>query len=164
MPRAQEEVGWPGTMLALGFGALPFVALASIWWPLAILVPAIIFGLSSIDSRRNRRIAAEREGESICDFARGFDCRAIDTWIIRAVYEQFSGAFPLRPGDRFKEDLRADGEYLYFGAIDIAQRTGRSLDGYERNPMFGKIETLRDLVMFIHHQPLLSAAQVRQQR
>jgi hypothetical protein len=30
--------------------------------------------------------------------------------------------------------------------------------------MFGKIDTVRDLVMFFHHQPLLSAPQVRQQR
>jgi hypothetical protein len=30
--------------------------------------------------------------------------------------------------------------------------------------MYGKIDTLRDLVMFFHHQPLLSTPQVRQQR
>jgi hypothetical protein len=48
--------------------------------------------------------------------------------------------------------------------MDIARRIGRGLGGYERNPMFGKIDTIRDLVMLFHHQPLLSAAQVRQQR
>jgi hypothetical protein len=60
--------------------------------------------------------------------------------------------------------IRVDGDDLDFGAIHIVRRTGRSLDGYERNPMYGKIDTLRDLVMFFHHQPLVGAAQVRQQR
>jgi hypothetical protein len=163
MPKA-PEAAWFGTVLALGLAALPFVALATIWWPLAILVPTVIFAISSIGSRQDRRIAEDREGESICEFARGFDCRTIDTWIIRAVYEEFAGTFPLRPSDRFVEDLRTDSDDLDFGAIHIARRTGRSLDGYERNPMFGKIDTLRDLVMFFQHQPLLGAPQVRQQR
>jgi hypothetical protein len=163
MPKA-PEVSWLGAMLVLGFVVLMLVALATTWWPLAILVSAVIACMSLIDSRRNRKITEERRGESICQFARGFDCRTIDTWIIRAVYEEFAGAFPLRASDRFKEDLRTDSDDLDFGVIHIARRTGRSLDEYERNPMFGKIDTLRDLVMFFHHQPLLSSPQVRQQR
>jgi hypothetical protein len=158
------KLGLLGTGLWLGALTALFTSPGLVWWPLAFVVPAVVFGMDLILSRRDRRIAEERRGESICQFARGFDCRTIDTWIIRAVYEEFSGAFPLRPSDRFKEDLRTDGEELDFGAMDIARRIGRSLDGYERNPMFGKIDTACDLVMFFHHQPLQSAAQVRQQR
>ena len=152
---------WLGAAVAVGLVLLP---LAAIWWPPAILVPAAIVGLSSIGWRRERRITEARKGESICQFARAFDCRTIDTWIIRAVYDEFAWTFPLRPSDRLKEDLRIDGDDLDFGAVNIARRTGRSLDGYERNPMYGKIKTLRDVVMFFHHQPVLATAQARQQR
>jgi hypothetical protein len=160
-PPAQGVKACLGAAAAVGIVLLP---LAATWWPLAILVPAAIVGLSSIDWRRQRRIAEARKGESICQFARGFDCRTIDTWLIRAVYEEFVWSFPLRPSDRLKEDLRIDGDDLDFGAINIARRAGRCLDGYERNPMYGKIKTLRDVVMFFQHQPLLSAPQARQQR
>jgi hypothetical protein len=161
MPRVQaRELGWFGTVMVLGLAAFQLAALAMllgmIWWPLAILVLAVIVGISSIGWRRDRRIAAERKGESICQFARGFDCRSVDTWIIRAVYDEFSGAFPLRPSDRLREDLHIDGDDLDFGAIHIARRTGRTLDEYERNPFYGEMKTLHDLVMFFHHQPRLS--------
>jgi hypothetical protein len=165
MPRAARlKSGWFGTTLALGLVALLLLGLVAVWWPLAILVAAAVFGISLIGWLRDRRVAEARKGESICQFARGFDRRTIDTWIIRAVYEEFSGAFPLRPSDRLREDLHIDDDDLDFGAISIALRTGRSLDGYERNPMYGNIKTLRDMAMFFHYQPLLSAARVRQQR
>src|SRR4051812_38140996 len=44
--------------------------------------------LNLFDQPRLARLAADRQGESICTFARSFDCRAIDTWIIRAVFEE----------------------------------------------------------------------------
>jgi hypothetical protein len=165
MPQYQaSKASWLVSTLVLGLVVLLLAVLVKIWWPLAILLPAAVVGGSLIGSRHDRRIAEARKGESICQFARGFDRRRIDTWIIRAVYEEFSGAFPLRSSDRFNEDLRIDGEDLEDGAIRIAQRTGRALDGYERNPMFGKVKTLRDMVMFFHHQPLLNTVQARQQR
>jgi hypothetical protein len=164
MPKARAaKAGWPAATVAFGLAALTIAVLVKVWWPLAILVPATILGVDRLLSRRDRRIAQEREGESVCQFARAFDRRHIDTWIVRAVYEEFSGSFPLRPSDRLKEDLRICDDDLDFGAIHISQRTGRTLDGYERNPMYGNVKTLRDVVMFFQHQPLLGAAQVRQQ-
>jgi hypothetical protein len=145
---------WLGWLLGLAVVSLTLAVLAKLWWPLAILVPAAIWGIDAVYFRpRDRRIAKDREGESICQFARGFDCRSVDTWIIRAVYEEFSGSFPLRPSDRLKEDLHIAGDDVDYAAMHIAKRTGRGLNGSERNPLYGKIKTLRDVVMFFHHQP-----------
>lgn len=117
------------------------------------------------ETRRNaehlRCLAAEREGESICDFARDFDARQVDTWIVRAVYEQLqyqltdvSPAFPVRASDRLKEDLHLDDDDLDMDiAQEVEQRTGRSLDDPSANPYFGKVKTVRDLVMFFQSQP-----------
>lgn len=37
---------------------------------------------------RIKRLAASRAGESICEFARSFERRRVDAWIIRAVYDE----------------------------------------------------------------------------
>ncbi|MYM87102.1 hypothetical protein GTP91_07895 [Rugamonas sp. FT82W] len=113
------------------------------------------------NAERLRCLAAEREGESICDFARDFDTRQVDTWIVRAVYEQLqyhladvSPAFPVRASDRLKEDLLLDDDDLDMDiAQEVEQRAGRSLDDTSTNPYFGKVKTVRDLVMFFQSQP-----------
>jgi hypothetical protein len=99
-------------------------------------------------------------------FARDFDTRAVDTWIVRAVYEQVQGqlkhvhpAFPVRASDRLKEDLHLDDDDLDMDlAVQVEQRTGRSLDETKANPLFGKVKTVRDLVLFFHAQPKRGAA------
>ncbi|MYM69161.1 hypothetical protein GTP45_20300 [Pseudoduganella sp. FT55W] len=114
-----------------------------------------------------RRLTREREGESICEFAREFDTRQVDTWIIRAVYEQLQchlshvhPAFPIRARDRLKEDLQLDDVDLDIDiAQEVEQRTGRSLDGSDSNPYFGKVETAADLVMFFQGQPHCRSAE-----
>src|SRR5439155_20950919 len=47
------------------------------------------------DSRHRRRLLASRQDESICDFARSFDRRKSDMWILRAVYDQLSRFIPI---------------------------------------------------------------------
>lgn len=108
-----------------------------------------------------RTLAASRPHNSICHFARSFDCRAVDTWIIRAVYEELqeelvagSPHFPVRANDYLCADLLIDPEDLDMSlAPVIAQRTGRSLEHASRNPYWGKTHTVADLVMFFNAQP-----------
>ena len=108
-------------------------------------------------------MSEERKEKSICEFSRSFNSREIDTWVIRAVYEQIQGyipsktkPFPVNANDHLFNDLELDDEDLEMDLIEeIAQRTGRSLEETERNPYFGKIETVKDLVCFINEQPLL---------
>ena len=103
---------------------------------------------------------AQREGLSICDFSKEFDCKEIDAWIIRAVYEQiqenipFEKEIPIKGGDNLKEDLGFDDDDLDLDlAEQIFQRTGRTMKGCESNPYYGKVNTVRDLVLFFNHQP-----------
>ena len=107
-----------------------------------------------------RNVAAEREGESICEFARAFDLKGVDTRVVRAVYEQLQTqlehvhpAFPLRADDRLKEDLLLDDDDLDIDvAVQVAQRTGIGLDDTAANPYRGRVRTVRDLVLFFQAQ------------
>lgn len=134
------------------------------WQP--FLVSASFVGLgvlvwvySLINIRDRRRLAASRRGENICNFARSFD-RGTDTWILRAVYEELCRflsvdrqPIPVRRADRFEQDLDLDHEDLEELARDIAFRAGRSIEGGEKNPLYGKVKTVADMVGFFEHQP-----------
>ncbi|MBL8755669.1 MAG: hypothetical protein JNK15_20405 [Planctomycetes bacterium] len=84
----------------------------------------------------------------------------MDPWVIRATYEHLvtTCGFPIRPGDRFEQDLWIGDEDLDFAAMDIARRSGRNLDHTEANPLFGKITTVRDLVFFLNHQSAVASS------
>lgn len=131
-------------------------------------VVASISALSFVKLRRIKRIAQSRIGESICQFARSFDTRETDAKIIRAVYEELgrylgskNTALPLRATDQLfsSKGLNIDSEDLDEVAADIAFRAGRSLANVERNPYFGRIQTVADLVAFFSAQPESEQAQ-----
>lgn len=139
--------------LAAFIGLLGYVAWLIPWYVTAGVV-AVGLVIGRIEQFRQNRIASERVGESLCSFARSFDCRSIDTWVIRAVYEQVSPlvAFPIRKSDRFDKELDLMYEFNEV-AEEIAERTGRPLDSCEQNPWYGKVVTLEDVVMFFTCQP-----------
>jgi hypothetical protein len=118
------------------------------------------------EEKKLRELAASREGQSICEFAREFDLRTSDSWVVRAVYEQVQKqlihihpAFPLRGMDRLKEDLNLDDDDLDLDiAPEVEQRTGRSLTNASDNPYFGKVRTVSDLVLFFQSQGRSGAA------
>jgi hypothetical protein len=65
-----------------------------------------------LQTRRLRRLAEIRTGESICTFSRSLDYRGLDTKVIRAVYEGLQDYFnyikrplPVRPSDQFEQEL-----------------------------------------------------------
>jgi hypothetical protein len=140
-----------------------------IWqYPLAsVAFIALVIGVSVVSNRNDRvhlrELAAARSGESICSFAREVGCRNVDTWIVRAAYEEIQGylapllpQFPVRCSDRLVEDLRIDPDDLDEElAIDIAERTSRNMRDTEANAYFGKVRTVRDLIMFFQAQPKL---------
>jgi hypothetical protein len=130
----------------------------------------VLFVWAHVDLKRQRlrltQLAARREGQSICEFARDFDTRQVDTWIIRAVYEHLQEqlthahpAFPVRAADRLKEDLQLDPDDIDLDVlVQVEQRTGRSLDHTRDNPHYGRVQTAGDLVLFFQAQPRPSAA------
>jgi len=106
------------------------------------------------------KLLEERKGLSICNFAREFNPREVDTWIIRATYEEVQKSIcteqqiPLKGEDHLFETLKLDEDDLDLDLVEIiSQRTGRSLEQYENNPFYGKVTTVRNLVLFLNFQP-----------
>ena len=106
------------------------------------------------------KLCSKRQGLSICDFSKEFNPKEIDTWVIRATYEQiqenipFDREVPIRGEDKLQDDLGFDDDDLDLDlAEQISQRTGRTLKGCENNPYFGKVHTVKDLVLFFNNQP-----------
>jgi hypothetical protein len=168
MPRFERRPAPVGAWL-LVTGLAAAVAHLVVKRPVAFLAVSgalvVLFLLAHRQARQEQRqlhaLASAREGQTICEFARDFDVRAVDTWVVRAVYEQLQGhlrhvhpSFPVRANDRLKEDLLLDDEDLDMDIVqEIEHRTGRSLACGAANPYFGRVRTVRDLVLFFQHQP-----------
>ena len=167
--RQSPPLPWPGRLLV---AAVVAALLWTLWLhPLAVgTSAAALWGLACVAGRLQERhfaqLMQERVGESICQFARSFDCRGVDTWVVRAVYEEVqsglpgrAGPFPVRAGDRLLKDLRFDDDDLDLSLVpDIAQRAGRDLSSTQGNPFYGKVTTVGDLVHFLNAQPRIQAA------
>jgi hypothetical protein len=87
----------------------------------------------------------------------------VDTWVIRAAHQEiqqlmksYVPAFPVRASDLLLDDLHIDPDDIEDLLVDIAARSGHSLDETESNPFYGKINAVRDLVLFINAQPRLA--------
>ncbi len=141
-------------LICLAFSMTAFVVVTGF-----ILLVALV---SAYDRLRLRRLSKQRGGESICTFARSFDRRAVDPWVIRAMYEEFhayfDGVLPIRAADRIEEDLRMDWEDVDDLLRDVASRAGRSLEHLESNPFYGRVRNVGDLVLFLMYQPKCAAA------
>jgi hypothetical protein len=124
---------------------------------LAAVITAVSIVLGIVDHRRRRRLAAERQGETICHFARSLDYRRLDTKIIRAVYEGLQDRFclrlPIRASDDLGQTFRIDPEDLEDFIIETADRCGRCMDGYERNPYHAEVSMVSGLINFLCAQP-----------
>lgn len=134
--------------IAVLVGLFALLAWASWIAAIALVVLAGFAWVAGV--RHSRSMATERQAESICSFARSFDRREACPWVVRAVYEMYSASFPIRADDKL------DAEDMDFDAEEIAERAGRSLECVEANPLFGKVATAGDLVLFLSHQPRLA--------
>ena len=105
-----------------------------------------------------RRTALASAG-AICQFARSFDTRAVDTWVIRAVHDTLQRelesdrpAFPTRASDHL-EAILSDPDDLDLSIVpEVARLSGRSLDDAARNPHYERVRSVADLVMFFNEQ------------
>lgn len=163
-PSASPAARWLGYLFVAG---LVGGFLGALWAHPAVVgaLVALVMGGEAVSRAREKkhfaRLLQTRSEASICHFARSIDCRHVDTWVVRAVYDELQAClahhrarFPLRVTDRLGADLQIDGDELDLSLVpDIAQRTGRDLSSTQANPFFGKVTTVGDLVNFFNAQP-----------
>lgn len=169
--RSEKDISWAGLLGVLlvgfvGFGYVVYSLSNVARCMTAFLILAFCVYVNIVGNRRKRRFEAMcsiRDEESICSFARSFPTRQVDTWVIRAVHQEiqqlmksYVAAFPVRASDALLDDLHMDSDDIDDLLVDIAARSGYSLDETERNPFYGKVNTVRDLVLFINAQPRLA--------
>jgi hypothetical protein len=140
------------------------VLLLALFAPIVLLIMPVVIVFGLLDRKKRKahfeNLMNNRSNDSICTFARYFERRKIDTWVIRAVYEQLQNyltsevpEFPVRPSDDVFIDLRIDDEDFEYDLIDeIAQRTGRSLENAENNPYYGKAHIVENIVYLFNEQ------------
>jgi hypothetical protein len=148
--------------LVLGIAYPLYLATATTRWLALALVCGFAVSVAVAnrrEARRFERLADARRPQSICTFARDFDPRAVDTWILRATHQElqlllrsYVPAFPIRAADKFS-DLGIDTDDVEDLIRDIAWRCGRSLERTEGNPFYGKLITVENLVLFVNAQP-----------
>ena len=112
-------------------------------------------GLSFYAHRQHLRRARDRRVDSLCTFVRALEVRDHDTWVLRAVYEELTHLVrhPVRPADHLTKDLGIDADDLEDIAREIARRASRSLDDTKKNPLYGRVHTVADMIQFLEHQP-----------
>ena len=105
--------------------------------------------------------------EDIGTFARAFDRRGdwFSPHVVRAVWDALEpyvtlggSRVPVRPTDRIDEDLHIDWDDIELMLSEVANRTGRSIEGIEENPWYGRVRTVGDMVRLLSAQPLRPAA------
>lgn len=157
-PPKNTLVGWlAGAVLVVGLIWAVLASPPSLHW-IAGGAFGLIAAVTALHHRWLKRIRAERKEESICTFARTLPARAHDTWVVRAVYEEFSrhvGA-PIRPSDNLTRFWGIDGDDLDDAMLRIAHRAGRSMADPQKNPWFDQVTTVADLISFLEQQPKIT--------
>ena len=132
-----------------------FVVIATV-----IAACTISFVATLLEVKRLRRLAGERQGDSICRFARSLDFRRLDTKVVRAVHNELQElfsfvcpGFPVRSTDYLDRDYKLDPLEVEDLISNLAARCNRSLEHCEKNPHYGKVATVSDLVEFLSNQP-----------
>lgn len=166
MPKYESKKASKPALIAF-FAIAVAIIIYQPWYLLVVAgIALLVIVWSAIDrpklEKHFQKLCEERSGLSICEFAREFDPKVVDTWIIRAVYEQLQAALPTKKNvpikafDGLFDVLMLDEDDLDL-VEEIAQRTSRSLEDYESNPYYGKVTTARNLVLFFNHQARASA-------
>ncbi len=162
-PLQREPLGLRLWLVLMGF-AIWFLAVLYSYPVATVSTLLVLVGANHMLCRRSTRrtlaLAATRPGNPLCTFARALDLRAVDPWVVRATFEELqtyfpqqAQPFPIRPTDKMVDDLDIDPDDINFIAQDIAERAGYSLESSQQNPLYGKVETVGELIQFFTHQP-----------
>ena len=113
-----------------------------------------------------KKLAKERGEPNICSYARSFDFRSTDTQIMREVYnlvQEWAGKyddvpFPVRADDSFEFLYRMDSDDLDDIFLEVAEKLGISTEQAQKNSYYDRVETVKDLVLFLNDQRRLDNA------
>ncbi|WP_415898180.1 hypothetical protein [Neptuniibacter sp. QD57_21] len=125
----------------------------------AIIILMLILGV--LEHFRMKRLSNERGEADICEYARSFEYRSVDTKIMREVWNElhlwlgkYNGKpFPIETEDTFDSTYNMDPDDLDDIYLAVAERLGIYTDSPEKNPYFDKVTSVKNLVLFLHHQP-----------
>ena len=168
MPKYEpEEVDKPALTILVGV-AITIAIFKPVFLVVVAGIALLMFVWSKLEQPKIEKyfgsLCRDRAGLSICEFAREFDPNVVDTWVIRATYEQLQLALPtshkvpIKASDNLFDTLKLDEDDLDLDLMEeIAQRTGRSLENFYSNPYYGKVTTARSLVLFFNNQVCVNA-------
>lgn len=140
--------------------------------PLILIISAFVAWLVIEGIRDNRQwrahlrmLAQQRKDHSICDFARSFDAREVDTWVIRASWNVLSESVnrdgpdgftvPIFADDRLADEfMLEDDEDLLETLEEMAHRAGRSTELLGTEGFSGPVITVRDAVLLLNALPM----------
>ncbi|WP_220386919.1 hypothetical protein [Cycloclasticus pugetii] len=113
-----------------------------------------------------KNIATKRGDPNICEYARSFDYRSVDTKIIREVWNEVQlnlgkyndNPFPVKAEDMFEETYNMHPDDLDEIYWSVADRLGIDTEKSESNPYFNQVTSVKNLVLFLHNQPRISNA------
>jgi len=139
------------TILSLCYAAYEDINVMYLF--VALIIFIII--MSTIGDKKYERLKESRKDWNIGSFAKEFNLKEVDTWVVRAVYEAVYDEveIPIKADDDIDKDLRIDMGDLGFDEIliNVSQRTGRVLT--EESVAYNDIEnitSIRDLVYFFN--------------
>jgi len=151
-----------------------------LWAEIVILLITVFIVLSLISyDLKKHKIFNSRPNDDIGTFTKDLNYRELDTWVIRATYEEISEymkikgkPFPIRPSDKLYLDLGLSCDNLHDMVDNITSRIGRELELIEdiddliEHEKFEENEdndnsplhytgacTVEDLIMYINKQP-----------
>ena len=92
-----------------------------------------------------------RKNDNLIDFARQFDVRVVNAWVVRSTYEQLELwlGFPVHPSDRLLQDLKLSAVDLDDVVFQVLFRVGR----VRPESWLIEAKTVRELVLFINTLP-----------
>ncbi len=132
-----------------------------------IIIGLIVIGAiyTVVEHRRMKKISLERGEPKLCEDARSFDYRNVDTKIIREVWNElqeclgkYNGKpFPIKAEDLFDDTYKLDPDDLDDAYWAVADRLGIDTENPENNPYWNKVTSVKNLVLFLHNQPRLNA-------
>lgn len=128
---------------------------------IAIIFVGIIFTVAN--HLRIKKLALSRGEPNICEYARSFDFRKVDTKIMREVWNEVQSAlgtfnntpFPIKADDLFNETYKFDADDLDDIYWAVADKLGIDTENPQLNPYYNQVTSVRNLVLFLHHQSRL---------